>query len=85
MSKDEGMSYGWWLGNTDGLSMFDQKEDCLAMMNECRQDDDSATIKVYQMDAGKDDCLVFIKEYHLDDNLAMMKAHQIDAPKDDCL
>ena len=55
------------------------------MMNECRQDDDSATIKVYQMDAEKDDCLVFIKEYHLDDDLAMMKAHQIDAPKDDCL
>jgi len=54
------------------------------MMNECRQDDDSATIKDYQMDAGKDDCLVFIKEYHLNDNLAMMKAHQIDAPKDDC-
>ena len=56
------------------------------MMNECRQDDDSATIKDYQMDAGKDDFLVFIKEYHLNDkNLAMMKAHQIDAPKDDCL
>ena len=47
--------------------MFDQNEDCLAMMNERRQDDDSATIKVYQMDAEKDDCL--ITDHYIDLNI----------------